>query len=373
MKLILDVFSNHKKNSQNNTLNAQKHNRTPIWFMRQAGRYLPEYMEVRKKAGSFLNLCYTPEYAAEVTLQPLQRFDIDAAIIFSDILVVPHSLGLKLEFIDNEGPSLENIYPEYNLSNLNISTNNWQFEAVFDAISSVKSKLPKEKTLIGFAGAPWTLLAYMLGYPKVNVDDIRKICYKNHNFVMNVINILVEQICNLINIHITAGAEVIQIFDSWSGSVPNNLFLDYVINPTAKIVSRIKSTHPNIPIIGFPRGCGNWYEEYVIKTGVNGISVDQGVSMDHAKHLQSIAVVQGNLDPSILFCDNTSTIEDTVQNIMSSLSSNQSFIFNLGHGILQHTPIDNLQCVVNSIRKYDKLMQIQATSRTEEVKLVEQK
>jgi uroporphyrinogen decarboxylase len=310
--------------------------------MRQAGRYLPEYREVRNLAGSFLNLCYSPTLAAKVTMQPIERFDFDAAIIFSDILVVPHSLGLNLDFVEGEGPIVEKIKNNSDLKKIK--------EKISESLSIVKSSLSKEKTLIGFIGAPWTILSYILDYPKRDFDALRTMCYLEPDFIDNLLDIIVEQSIYYVEEQILAGADVIQIFDSWSGIIPEELFSKYVIESTKKIVYYIKNSYPNVPVICFPRDSGMLYERYIRNVPCDGIGIDYLVPLDMAKNWQGKLVVQGNMDPCVLL-STKDIIASEVNKIMNSLGG-KNFIFNLGHGILPQTPVENVEHMINCVRRH---------------------
>jgi len=327
--------------------------KTPIWLMRQAGRFLPEYRNIREKAGSFLNLCYSPTDAAEVTLQPVRRFGFDAAIIFSDILVIPHSLGLKLDFVAGEGPKLERITNESELKKLKISKNNWQFENVWNTVSNVKNELEKDKTLIGFAGAPWTVATYILeGQGKTEFEFSKNAVKNDPNFVKNLLEILNEQTVNYLIGQIENGAEVIQIFDTWAGVLNEFENKDeFIIDPVKTIISEVRKKYPEVQFICFPKGI-NYLENYIEKIKPNGMSIGTDVSMKTAKNLQNSVTVQGNLDPEIL-ASTKEKIEEATLNILDNLSG-PNFIFNLGHGILPNTPIENVEFLVDLVRKYDK-------------------
>lgn len=330
-----------------------KFGRPPIWLMRQAGRYLPEYRKVRERCGSFLNLCYSPHDAAEVTLQPIRRFGFDAAIIFSDILVVPHSLGLELDFLQGEGPKLERVTSSEELKILQISTTNFQFEKVWETVSKVKKALPKNTALIGFAGAPWTVATYILeGKGKTGFEFCKNAVKNDVNFVKNLLEIITEQTINYLTGQIKAGAEVIQIFDSWAGSL--NEFEnreEFIIEPVKKIMEAIRASYPGVPVICFPKGI-DYLQNYAQKIKPNGISIGPEVSMNEAKNLQQTVTVQGNLDPVILTSSKEKIKEET-ENILSNLAG-KNFIFNLGHGILPETPIENVEFLVDIVRNYEK-------------------
>lgn len=339
-KIIIDALNSRSK-------------KTPIWLMRQAGRFLPEYREVRERAGSFLKLCYSPEDASNVTLQPIKRFDFDAAIIFSDILIVPNSLGLSLDFLQGEGPKLERVKQSSDLKKLTISSKNWCFEKIWETVRKTKSKLEEEKTLIGFAGAPWTVATYILeGRGKTDFEFSKNKIKTDKAFIKNLLEIISEQTINYLLGQIENGAEVIQIFDSWAGVL--NDFEDrddFIIEPVKFIISEVKKKYPNIPFISFPKGI-NYIEEYSKKIKSEGIGMGPEVSMEEAQKLQKFVAIQGNLSPETLASDKKNIEKETL-NILNSLSG-PNFIFNLGHGILPHTPIENVEFLVRLVRKHEK-------------------
>jgi len=325
-------------------LRKEKAEKPPFWIMRQAGRYLPEYRELRSKAGSFLNLCYTSELAAEVTLQPIRRFGMDAAIIFSDILVIPHALGMTLDYREGEGPVLGDL----DIKKLKRGNIKNHLYPVFRALQIVKEELPKNVTLIGFAGAPWTVATYMVegGASK---DFAKSKEFSSRPEFQELIDILVEETAEYLIRQIEAGAEVLQIFDSWAGVLQEFEFMKWVIKPTRGIVKRIKKIRPEIPIIGFPKGIGNMFGKFIKETGVDAISLDSSVSLEFAKDLQKILPVQGNLNPEIMLKDKEIVIRET-KKIKHTLKDGP-FIFNLGHGILPTTPIENVEAMVTELRE----------------------
>lgn len=323
----------------------------PIWIMRQAGRYLPEYKKVRSEVGSFLDLCYTPKKAAEVTLQPIDRFDMDAAIIFSDILTIPHSLGLDVSFAENYGPKVEVIDGNEGISKLKIDRNNEKLLHTHEAIAIVKSKLSYNKALIGFVGAPWTIATYILeGKGKHNFEKSKKIAYNDPYFLDNLIDVIVNQSIFHILGQIKAGADIIQIFDSWAGVLSEVDYDRFVINPTIKIIKEVRSSYPNIPIIGFPKGSSYLYESYISKTNVNAIGLDSSVPINKMYDFAKNTVVQGNLDP-VLLLSNKELIAERTEILLNKLS-NSRYIFNLGHGILPETPIENVDFLIKCVRKF---------------------
>ena len=330
----------------------RKNNNIPIWFMRQAGRYLPEYMEIRKNVTDFLELCYDSEKAKTVTLQPIDRFDFDAAIIFSDILVLPHALGWKVAFKKGEGPILQKFESDRDLININ---NNFdkKINCIYDTVNKVRASLDKSKSLIGFAGSPWTVASYMLeGKGKQDFSVSKNFLYNKKKLALELIDIITEKTIEYLLGQINAGADIIQLFDSWAGVLSGEEYEGFVIKPTKKIVSSIKEKHPSLPIIGFPRGSGYLYQEYINQTNIDAIGVDQFVPLDIMKKWQENIVVQGNFDP-VLLLGNKEVIQKKAKDILTCLN-NKNFIFNLGHGILPNTPMENVQFLVNYVRNYQK-------------------
>ena len=330
----------------------RKNNTIPIWFMRQAGRYLPEYMEIRKNVTDFLELCYDSEKAKTVTLQPIDRFDFDAAIIFSDILVLPHALGWKVAFKKAEGPILQKFESDRDLIDIN---NNFdkKINCIYDTVNKVRASLDKSKSLIGFAGSPWTVASYMLeGKGKQDFSVSKNFLYNKKKLALQLIDIITEKTIEYLLGQINAGVDIIQLFDSWSGVLSGEEYEVFVIKPTKKIVSSIKKKHPSLPIIGFPRGSGYLYQEYINQTNIDAIGVDQFVPLDIMKKWQENIVVQGNFDP-VLLLGNKEVIQKKATDILTCLN-NKNFIFNLGHGILPNTPVENVQFLVNYVRNYQK-------------------
>ena len=330
----------------------QKNTTTPVWFMRQAGRYLPEYMEIRKNFSDFLELCYDSKKAAEVTIQPIQRFGFDAAIIFSDILILPHALGWKVAFEKGEGPVLQKFESDKDLAYLNNKFDK-KINHIYDTVSIVRSSLDKKISLIGFAGSPWTVASYMLeGKGKQDFSISKNFLYTKKNLALQLIDIITDKTIEYLSGQIDAGADIIQLFDSWSGVLSGEEYDDFVIKPTKKIVNSIKNKYPKIPIIGFPRGSGYLYEEYIDQTNIDAVGVDQFVPISIMKKWQDKIIVQGNFDPVILI-GNKEIIEKKANNILSQLEK-KNFIFNLGHGILLNTPVENVEFLVNYVRNYKR-------------------
>ncbi|MBM3466745.1 MAG: uroporphyrinogen decarboxylase [Alphaproteobacteria bacterium] len=330
----------------------RKNNNIPIWFMRQAGRYLPEYMEIRKDSSDFLELCYDSEKAKKVTLQPIDRFDFDAAIIFSDILVLPHALGWKVAFKKGEGPILQKFETDKDLLYINNDFDK-KINCIYDTVNKVRLSLDKNKSLIGFAGSPWTVASYMLeGKGKQDFSVSKNFLYNNKKLALQLIDIITEKTIEYLLGQINAGVDIIQLFDSWAGVLSGEEYEDFVIKPTKKIVSLVKRKYPSLPIIGFPRGSGYLYQEYIDQTDIDAIGVDQFVPINTMKKWQENIIVQGNFDP-VLLLGKKEIIEKKANDILTCLDS-KNFIFNLGHGILPNTPVENVQFLVNYVRNYQK-------------------
>jgi uroporphyrinogen decarboxylase len=321
-----------------------------IWLMRQAGRYLPEYQKIRKDIKSFLDLCYNPEKAAEVTLQPIERFGLSAAIVFSDILVTADSLGVKVEFKENIGPVLEKIESLEQAKNLQTTQYCTKFSSVKKTIEIAKKSL-NETPIIGFIGGSWTICAYLLeGRGKTNFQEAVKKIYTDPKIVETLINKVTEQNIYYLKEQIRGGADIVQIFESHCGIVPNEYLEQMVINPTNVICKEIKKEFPNIKIIGFPRGSGFSYEKFIAETDVDIIGCDQSVPIEKMKTWQKDKIIQGNLDPLILF-SNPDVIKNQVDKIMQTLD-NDRLIFNLGHGILPNTPVENVKFLVEYVKTW---------------------
>ena len=254
--------------------------RPPIWMMRQAGRYLPEYREVRKQAGGFLNLCYNPERACEVTFQPIRRYGFDAAILFSDILVVPDALGQSVRFETGEGPRLDPITNGKALAKLDPTKTSKIFEHIYETVDRIKADLPDETTLIGFCGAPFTVATYMIaGRGTPDQGPARMLAYQDPELFQNMIDLLVDSSIEYLRGQINAGAEVVQVFDSWAGVLPDAEFERWCLEPMVRICEALRQSHPDTPIIGFPRAVGPLYKKYIEKTGVNAVGCDTSLSL----------------------------------------------------------------------------------------------
>jgi len=322
----------------------------PIWLMRQAGRYLPEYRELRRQVPGFLDLCFTPELAAEATVQPIRRFGLDAAILFSDILVVPHGLGQNVGFREGEGPVLKPIRSPADLRGLSLDSFAGRVSPVFETVKRVTELLPKQTTLIGFAGAPWTVATYMVeGGTSRDFAFAKGWAFTDPEGFDDLIARLVDATIVYLAGQIEAGAEVIQLFESWAGVLPETAFRRWVIAPTRRIVMALEERFPAIPVIGFPRGAGLLYRAYFLETGVKALGLDPTVPPGIAcRTLQSIGAVQGNLDPMLLLAGGDA-MEAAVSAILDAFRSGP-FIFNLGHGIVPATPVENVARLVELVR-----------------------
>lgn len=324
------------------TLSGRSYERPPFWFFRQAGRYLPEYRQLRTQAKDFLAFCYTPALAVEATMQPIRRFDMDAAILFSDILVVPDALGVRVSFEQGEGPRLEKTITEEALSTLSLARIQSHLAPVYEVVSELKQKLPKDKALIGFSGSPWTLACYMVeGKGSRNFEEAVALSTHSPALFKKLIGMLTEAVTLHLDYQIQAGADAVQLFDSWAGAAPLAQFETYVMEPTKKIVSTLKKKHPHVPVMGFPRGAGANISRFANETGVDGVSVDQFTSLADIKH-QTHCVVQGNLDPALLAYGTQEKILRAAEGLVNDMRGNR-YIFNLGHGIIQHTPPEHLE------------------------------
>ncbi len=336
-------------------LAGEKSKHIPCWFMRQAGRYLPEYRELRAKKGGFLEMAYDPEAACEITMQPIRRFGMDAAIIFSDILTIPHALGQHLEFVQGEGPKLEPIRSLTEIGKLSMANLDENLAPVYDALSLTRKTLSdegfNETTLIGFAGAPWTVATYMIeGGGSKDFRYVKSMAYGEAETFEHLINIVVEATSHYLIKQIKAGAEVVKIFDSWASALDADQFQKWSVEPTKKIVSNIRDVYPNTPIIGFPRGVGINYKSYMDQTGITAIAIDSGLPTKWAsENLQPTMPVQGNLDPMCLLAGGKA-MENAARKIISDLSGD-NFVFNLGHGINKHTPPEHVARLIEIIRE----------------------
>lgn len=322
----------------------------PLWLMRQAGRYLPEYRELRAKAGSFLKLCYTPEMAAEITLQPLRRFDLDAAILFSDILVIPHALGQPLAFVEGEGPKLDPLKDLAAFDALDVDGFEQNLLPIYETLDRVKVEQKPEKTLIGFAGAPWTVACYMIqGHGGGSFARTREMAANDPKGFTAFLEKLADVTTTYLISQIKHGADVVQIFDSWAGLVPADHFDDWVINPTKRMVDKIRSVYPNFPTIGFPRQAAGQYARYAAETGISGLGLDPAVKFTD---LPKTLCVQGNLAPEILLAGGDK-MAAAVDKILTA-SAGRPYIFNLGHGVIKETPPEHVGQLVDLVHAFKR-------------------
>lgn len=332
------------------TLSGEKTDKPPLWLMRQAGRYLPEYREIRAKAGGFLELCYNPEFAAEVTLQPIRRFGFDAAILFSDILVVPHALGQKLWFAEGEGPRLEPIADAQRLGEIREEIDQDVLAPVYETVRRVKAALPRETALIGFCGAPWTVATYMVaGRGTPDQGPAKALFGRDPELFERLIDRIVTSSIAYLSGQIAAGVEAVQIFDSWAGSLGGADFERWCIGPTRRIVEAVRARYPEVKIIGFPRGAGRLIPAYVEATGVDAVGLETEIDRAFARdEIQRLVPVQGNLDPQVLRTGGAE-LDREVAAIRAAFGTGP-FVFNLGHGILPDTPIAHVERLVELVR-----------------------
>ncbi len=324
----------------------------PLWMMRQAGRYLPEYREVRAKAGGFLDLCFTPEFAAEVTLQPIRRFNFDAAIIFSDILVIPYALGRDVRFEAGEGPRLDPLDTPEKVGTLASSGDFAKLEPVFEALRRVRRELDPKIALIGFCGAPWTVATYMVaGQGTPDQAPARMMAYRHPDAFARIIDTIVENSIQYLLGQLKAGADVLQIFDTWAGVLPPREFLRWSVAPTQRIVAGVRKQVPDAKIIGFPRGAGALLPSYVEATAVDAVSIDWTTEPSMIRNkVQNRVAVQGNLDPLVLIAGGDA-LDRAIDDVLANFAAGR-LIFNLGHGIQPETPIAHVEQMVKRVRAY---------------------
>jgi uroporphyrinogen decarboxylase len=331
-------------------LDGQRQAVPPVWMMRQAGRYLPEYRALREKAGSFLDLCFTPQWAAEVTLQPVQRFSFDAAILFSDILVIPHALGRELRFVEGEGPRLNPLTDAAAVAQLPIRAAIDKLAPIYETVKRVKAQLPPRTALIGFCGAPWTVATYMIaGQGTSDQAPARLFAYREPEAFAKLIDILIESSVDYLAAQLEAGADAVQIFDTWAGVLPPDQFERWCIAPTQKIVAVLRERVPGAKVIGFPRGAGSNMVRYLEGAAVDAVGLDWTVDLAIARdYIQKRRPVQGNLDPLVLRAGGKA-LDVAVDSIIAALAGGP-FIFNLGHGILPDTPIAHVEQMLKRVR-----------------------
>lgn len=323
----------------------------PIWLMRQAGRYLPEYRAIRQKAGSFLDLCFTPKLAAEVTLQPVRRFGFDVAILFSDILVVPHALGQRVTFAAGEGPRLDALADPAALARLKHELDHQMLAPVYETIARVRTELTSDVILLGFCGAPWTVATYMIaGAGSVEQLPARLFAYRYPQAFAELMGLLVEVSADYLARQFAAGVEAVQIFDSWAGILPADEFRKWCIEPVKQLVTALRERVPQAKVIGFPRGAGTELPRYLGAVAVDAVGLDWMVELGFARqHVQPLRPVQGNLDPLALLVGGE-TLDRAVDGILEAFAGGP-FIFNLGHGVLPDTPVAHVERLVARVHR----------------------
>lgn len=330
-------------------LSGQRQTVPPIWMMRQAGRYLPEYRAVREKAGGFLDLCFNPELAADVTLQPVRRFGFDAAILFSDILVIPLALGRRLWFVEGEGPRLDPMDAKAAMA-LRPQADGKTLSPIYETVRRVKNALSPETALIGFCGAPWTVATYMVaGCGTPDQAPAKTLAAADPVAFAHLIDCLVEASVDYLGRQLEAGADVVQIFDTWAGTLPPDDFDRWCIQPTKRLVAKLRRKHPGARVIGFPRGAGAGIPRYVDETGVDAVSLESEIDRGFARaEIQSRVPVQGNVDPMILL-QGGARLDREVDDVLDKLGQGP-LVFNLGHGITPPTPIAHVERMIARVR-----------------------
>jgi uroporphyrinogen decarboxylase len=326
--------------------------RPPVWLMRQAGRYLPEYRELRRSVGGFLDMCYSPDLAVEITLQPIRRYGFDAAILFSDILVVPDALGAEVRFVEGEGPQLTPLATETHLAALGFAGFDTRLAPVYETLRRLRQALPAEVTLIGFSGAPWTLAAYMVeGAGSKEWLLPRRMARRQPELFTGLIELLTEAVIRYLSAQVEAGAEALQLFDSWAGVLPEPELRRWCVEPSRRIVAELRARHPGVPIIVFPRGIGAAYVEFAAQVAAQGISLDTTVPVAWAARTLPRGpglCLQGNLDPIALLADGPTLLAEAGRIVAAY--GDRPFIFNLGHGVIQETPPESVGRLVGYLK-----------------------
>ncbi|HXD04385.1 MAG TPA: uroporphyrinogen decarboxylase [Novosphingobium sp.] len=334
------------------TLRGTNGSRRPVWFMRQAGRYLPEYRELRARKGGFLPLVYDSEAAAEITLQPLRRFGFDGAILFSDILIVPYAMGQDLEFLAGEGPRMSPRLVDHALSALESVPE--RLSPIYETVRLVRAALTPEQTMLGFAGSPWTIATYMVaGEGSRDQHETRAYAYRDRGAFQAIIDAVVATTVDYLEGQVRAGAEAVQLFDSWAGSLAPAEFERWVIAPNAEIVRQLKARCPDTPIIGFPKGAGEKLVAYARETGVDALGVDETIDpLWAARELPAGLPVQGNLDPLLLLAGGDE-LDSQARRVLDAFAD-RPHVFNLGHGIGQFTPIEHVERLLKVVRGWSR-------------------
>ncbi|HGG59731.1 MAG TPA: uroporphyrinogen decarboxylase [Gammaproteobacteria bacterium] len=336
-------------------LRRQPVDRTPIWIMRQAGRYLPEYLKTRAEAGSFMNLCKTPELACEVTLQPLRRFDLDAAILFSDILTIPDAMGLGLYFEQGEGPRFENpVTDRKAIDRLPVPDPEQELRYVMDAVRTIRAELNGKVPLIGFTGSPWTLATYMVeGGSSKEFATIKGLMYTDPDALHSLLDKVTQAVTAYLNAQIAAGAQALMIFDTWGGALTPTAYRDFSLQYMRKIITGLDrgAGDERIPVVQFTKGGGLWLEDQ-ITTGCDALGLDWTIDIGQARQRVGYQVaLQGNMDPGVLYGSHD-LIRREVQTILDAFGHHPGHVFNLGHGIHQHIDPDNVKFLVDTVHKY---------------------
>ncbi len=333
------------------TLNGKRTSRTPMWLMRQAGRYLPEYRALRAEKGGFLDMAYDSEAACEITLQPIDRFGFDGAILFSDILIVPHAIGQHLEFLAGEGPRLSPPLVDAALESLTPDLS--RFEPIYETVRLCRKRMPEGVTMLGFAGSPWTVATYMVaGEGSRDQHEARAMAYRDPDALQAIVDRIVDLTVDYLSGQIEAGAEAVQLFDSWAGSLAPDQFERWVIAPNARIVAALRERHPETPIIGFPKGAGEKLGAYARETGVQAMGIDETLDPEWVtRELPHGMPVQGNLDPLLLLAG-SAELEQRVATILRAFAD-RPHVFNLGHGIDRRTPIDHVHRLIAAVRGFE--------------------
>lgn len=337
------------------TIKKTNKTKIPFWFMRQAGRYLPEYIKIRdncKQSGiDFMQMCYNVDIATEITLQPIKRFGMHGAIVFSDILVVPDAMGFNVQFQENIGPIIEGFNLDKRIKNINIE----KFKIVGDVIKNVRQNLDKDKAVIGFSGSPLTLACYIInGKSSADFALVKKFIYENEHIFLDLIETLTDVIVQYLEIQIESGADIVQLFDSHAGILTGEMYEKYVIHSNRNVVERIKEKFPNIPVICFPKGSGMLYQLFAQNVECDVISVDNSASCGFFKSAIESQIIQGNLDNFLLSYGIKGEILLNIENIIRNFKdSNKSFIFNLSHGILKDANLDNISMLVDFLHDYN--------------------
>ncbi|TCD15987.1 uroporphyrinogen decarboxylase [Oricola cellulosilytica] len=329
-------------------LNGETMDPPPIWIMRQAGRYLPEYRQTRARAKGFLDLCYTPDLAVEVTLQPIRRYGFDASILFSDILVLPDALKRNVRFVEGEGPRMDPIDAD-GIAALDPSRMHAHLAPVYETVTRLRAELPKETTLLGFCGAPWTVATYMIaGHGTPDQAPARLFGYRERPAMERLLDILSDMSADYLVRQLDSGADAVQIFDSWAGVLDDETFAEFCVKPVKRIVLKVRAARPDAKIIGFPKGAGALYRHYRQSTGIDALGLDWSVPLDFAAELQKDGPVQGNLDPLRVVAGRDAIREGT-DRILNRLGDGP-LIFNLGHGITPQADPDDVAYLVNRVR-----------------------